>query len=254
MSATCEIGVVIQGPTLYYKTILEKYGGYKYLVWSTWNDEPTENIAGIKYGGMDILLNSKPEFTGSWNAILQCVSTVNGVKYLKEKYPELNLFVKVRSDLVIEPFDGLIRSVKSSLKKSELCSSGYFIKPQKLSFSSDYFMMDFVVGGTYESHIKFFSVPDVKTAGLPFPEKWLETNYFGSSNYIKSNITALRQKNFFINWDGIRYTFLKEILSLQPYRFINGHMVYKSGIKERINYFFVSIRIRLRRMLGINNK
>jgi hypothetical protein len=41
-------GIVIQGPTTYYKETIEKYKNISNVVWSTWEDEPVTNLNYIK--------------------------------------------------------------------------------------------------------------------------------------------------------------------------------------------------------------
>ena len=41
-------GIVIQGPTNYYKQIIPIYENIPNVVWSTWDGEPEENILFIK--------------------------------------------------------------------------------------------------------------------------------------------------------------------------------------------------------------
>jgi len=91
-------GVVIQGPTNYYKEVLKSYKNVPNVVWSTWDDEPSENIEYIsKY--IPVVLNQKPLFPGYLNINMQTVSTMGGVNYLKEK--GINEILKVRGDIII---------------------------------------------------------------------------------------------------------------------------------------------------------
>lgn len=91
-------GVVIQGPTNYYKEVVECYKNIPNVVWSTWDDEPSENIEYIsKY--IPVVLNQKPLFPGYLNINMQTVSTMGGVNYLKGK--GINEILKVRGDIVV---------------------------------------------------------------------------------------------------------------------------------------------------------
>ena len=91
-------GIVIQGPTNYYKEIVECYKNIPNVVWSTWDDEPSENIEYIgKY--IPVILNKKPLFPGYLNVNMQTVSTMGGISYLKEK--GINEILKVRGDIII---------------------------------------------------------------------------------------------------------------------------------------------------------
>jgi len=91
-------GVVIQGPTNYYKEVLKSYKNVPNVVWSTWDDEPLENIECIKKY-IPVVLNKKPLFPGYLNVNMQTTSTIGGVDYLKEK--GITEVLKVRGDVII---------------------------------------------------------------------------------------------------------------------------------------------------------
>ena len=91
-------GVIIQGPTNYYKEVLKSYENIPNVVWSTWDNEPLENIEYIKKY-IPVVLNKKPSFSGHLNINMQTISTMGGVNYLKEK--GIHEILKVRGDIVI---------------------------------------------------------------------------------------------------------------------------------------------------------
>jgi hypothetical protein len=63
-------GIVIQGPTNYCREIIECYENIPNIVFSTWDDEPQENIEYIKSKGVDIIQSTKPTFSGYLNIII----------------------------------------------------------------------------------------------------------------------------------------------------------------------------------------
>lgn len=89
-----DVGIVIQGPTNNYKKILSNIDKDFSYVWSTWQDEPIENIKAISKE-IPILLNDKPSFCGTRNINMQCASTEAGIKAIKKSW-----IIKVRGDLL----------------------------------------------------------------------------------------------------------------------------------------------------------
>ena len=80
-----EVGFVIQGPTTFCREVVACYSELPYLVWSTWEDEPSNNLTFIQTN-MDLLVNEIPVIGGGfWNIHMQCISTYEGIKYLKNK-------------------------------------------------------------------------------------------------------------------------------------------------------------------------
>lgn len=74
-------GVVIQGPTNYCVQVAHLYQHIPNVVWSTWEDEPNDNIEYIQKF-IPVVTNPKPDFSGYLNVNMQTVSTIGGVNYL----------------------------------------------------------------------------------------------------------------------------------------------------------------------------
>lgn len=91
-------GIVIQGPTNYWDQIIHSYKGFPNVVWSTWDDEPIENINSIKKY-INVIQTPKPENFGCLNVNLQSVSTYKGLEYLKNL--GVTEVLKTRSDIKI---------------------------------------------------------------------------------------------------------------------------------------------------------
>jgi hypothetical protein len=102
-------GIVIQGPTTYCKQIVEHYKHIKHIVWSTWNDEPVENLEYIKQH-IPLIVNEKPSFSGYLNVNLQVLSTFKGIEYLKNK--EVTEIFKIRGDVIITEIDKMLDLLK----------------------------------------------------------------------------------------------------------------------------------------------
>lgn len=238
ISSDLEIGIVIQGPTIYYKEVCEAFFGYNYIVWSTWLDEPIENIDYISKRGFLVCQTPMPNQKGNWNCNLQCVSSLNGIEFLKKAYPDLKIYIKIRSDLVINSLQDFLDSIKLSMKKNEIASIGYF-KAYPYTITLDYFLMDFIIAGQYESIKYFFTPRDNQNIGLPFPEKWFERNYYGDKFYIKRNLQKLLKRGFFIDNTNFEISFLKNHLKSINTIKINGILVSKNSILQNLNYFII---------------
>ena len=89
-----DVGVVIQGPTDHYERVLENIDEDLSYVWSTWGDEPENNIKSIGKK-IPILLNDKPKFNGFKNINMQCLSSEMGARSINKPW-----IVKTRGDLL----------------------------------------------------------------------------------------------------------------------------------------------------------
>lgn len=115
-------GIVIQGPTNYWNQIIHSYKNFPNVVWSTWDDEPIENINSIKKH-INIIQNPKPENFGCLNVNLQSISTYKGLEYLRKL--GVTEVLKVRSDIKIsklEKFISLLKGKKMSFLA--ICKNG----------------------------------------------------------------------------------------------------------------------------------
>jgi hypothetical protein len=115
-------GIVIQGPTTYYKEIINKYKDLPNIVWSTWEDEPIENLNYIsKY--IPLVLNKKPNFSGYLNINLQNITTLNGISYLINQGVEEIL--KIRGDIIISNPNKLLSLLKGrKMSFLQMCKEG----------------------------------------------------------------------------------------------------------------------------------
>lgn len=102
-------GIVIQGPTNYYKEIVPLYKDIPNVVWSTWEDEPVENIEFINQH-MSVVLCQKPNFPGFLNVNMQTISTSKGTDYLKKQ--GVTEILKTRGDIVITNLNTFLDKLK----------------------------------------------------------------------------------------------------------------------------------------------
>lgn len=102
-------GIVIQGPTQFYKEVVANWLGWPNVVWSTWEDEPKEAIEYIANNKIYVLLNKRPEFRGDANINLQALSTYNGINFLRNH--GVKEVLKIRSDHTISDVKPFLESL-----------------------------------------------------------------------------------------------------------------------------------------------
>ena len=115
-------GIVIQGPTEYYKELTDYYSKFDNVVWATWNDESITRLDYIRSKGIKIILVEKPKIFGHMNVNMQVKSTFAGVCYLEDKVDEI---LKVRSDTIITNLDRLLLRLQGrQLSFMATCKTG----------------------------------------------------------------------------------------------------------------------------------
>ena len=115
-------GIVIQGPTEYYKELADYYSQFNNVVWATWNDESVIRLNYIRDKGIEVILVEKPEVSGYINVNMQVKSTFAGVSYLEDKVDEV---LKVRSDTIVTNLDKLLPKLKNrQLAFMATCKTG----------------------------------------------------------------------------------------------------------------------------------
>jgi hypothetical protein len=127
-------GIVIQGPTNYYKKIVENFKDIPNVVWSTWDSEPKENISYIK-NYFPVIQNPLPEFNGYLNVNYQVHSTFSGVEYLAKK--GVTEVLKTRGDITISNIKLLLEKLKGQqLSFIQMCKPGV---RTEISYHLEYF-------------------------------------------------------------------------------------------------------------------
>lgn len=99
-------GIIIQGPTEYYKELTDHYSHFENVVWATWNDESVVRLDYIKSKGIEVILVEKPEMPGYMNVNMQLASSYAGVNCLFEL--GIDEALKVRSDTIVTNLDKLL--------------------------------------------------------------------------------------------------------------------------------------------------
>ena len=187
------VGIVIQGPTNYYKSILDFWASINKshckVVWSTWDSEPSYNLKEIRESGIEVIENSLPEFSGYLNLNYQCKSTYEGLKYLKSK--GIKNVIKVRSDVTwegVEEFFPYIENKKigflgvNNRQFYELrdgSSLGYFLD---YNHTHQDFPSDMVICGNVDYLLTTFNLEVLSNNNTP-PESMIMWNYLKSHDF-----------------------------------------------------------------------
>jgi len=115
-------GIIIQGPTEYYKELADYYSKFENVVWATWNDESVVRLDYIRNKGIEVILVKKPEVSGYINVNMQVKSSFAGVSYLEDKVDEV---LKVRSDTIVTNLDKLLPRLQGKqLSFMATCKTG----------------------------------------------------------------------------------------------------------------------------------
>ena len=198
-------GIVIQGPTNYCTQVAPLYKDIPNVVWSTWDDEPQENIKFIEQY-VPVILNKKPIFRGYLNVNFQIFSSYAGIEYLKNL--GVNEVLKTRGDIIITNLDKLLSSLQGKdmaflAIAKEGARTDIYYKLVYDHFSHDY-PVDLVIYGNIDHMSDAFSFMVNDYIIVP-PESIISYNYLTNRN-IKFKLSY----DHFIN-NGI-YFYLKDCI------------------------------------------
>jgi hypothetical protein len=175
-------GIVIQGPTNYYKEVADHYSQYPNVIWSTWSDESVVRLEYIRSKGIEVVLVDKPQFPGYMNVNMQVKSTYEGVKYLEGKVDEV---LKVRSDTIISNLPSLMDGLKGQqLSFMATCKTGV---RTDLAYDLEYYHTshdypsDNVIYGKVEDMLMMFDFQIDELLPIP-PESLITWNYMTNMN------------------------------------------------------------------------
>lgn len=205
------LSIVFQGPTKYYKNIINCLPSEDVeLIWSSWNDEPKENIEEISKTKIKLVLNDKPKDCGIGNLNYQTYSTINGIKNSKNNY-----ILKMRSDILVNNYDLFIEKLfKKKDKLTFLCWHDH-----RGGYPVDYFCF-----GNKKEVLNYWNVMDYKNQY--FAEYVLFYNYCINNNItmdkevLKNNFNyILRDLNNDVIITWLKYNKIINDYSLhEPYR------------------------------------
>ena len=170
-------GIILQGPTNYYKEVADHYSQYPNVVWATWSDESVVRLEYIRSKGIEVVLVDKPLFPGYMNVNMQAKSTYEGIKYLEGKVDEV---LKVRSDTIISNLPSLMNGLKGrQLSFLSTCKTGV---RKDLAYDLEYYHTshdypsDNVVYGKVEDMLLMFDFQIDELLPIP-PESLITWNY-----------------------------------------------------------------------------
>lgn len=151
--------ILLQGSTQYgLEKICNFYKQFTNTIWSTWDDEPLENLKKIENSGITLILNKKPKFAGYLNINLQFCSTFLGIDFLK-KEKNITEVIKVRSDILAWGIERLLNKLKgkdiSFMCYFNMSHPEYYLN-EKYHYTMD-FPKDFVIFGNIETMYNIFN-------------------------------------------------------------------------------------------------
>jgi len=171
-------GILIQGPTEFYKELTDHYSQFDNVVWSTWNNESIVRLDYIKSKGIKVILVEPPKFPGYMNVNMQLRSTYEGL--MAHNVDEL---LKVRSDTIVTNLDKLLPKLKGKqLSFIATCKEGVrgdlVYDLVYLHTSHDYPADNVVYGNINELKIMFdFQIDELLS--IP-PEALIAWNYMAN--------------------------------------------------------------------------
>jgi hypothetical protein len=152
--------IIIQGPTNFYKDILNNLSPNQKYIWSTWYDEPKNNLDEIA-SKMELITSAKPSFPCTLNVNLQCLSTLNGIKASKTEF-----IFKTRGDMIFSNIDLLLEIIHKFNKEASFLHYGN--PPKQIA--------DFFFFGSKETALKYWDYQGHDSFYIP-PEERLTNNY-----------------------------------------------------------------------------
>lgn len=200
------ISIVFQGPTNYINN-LPNVKNHKYdFVFSTWSEEPKENLEIIKKKGFHLVTTDMPKFTGFNNINCQTISSLNGITASKGDF-----ILKIRSDMLISDFDKFIDSLSDEKM--------YFLAYHNHAGG---YVCDYINFGKREDMLLWYSYLQKDISPTP-PEIQLLFNYWSLKKYDFSILSFPQIKNVFsfflevINTKNIDIFWFKNNLNLKNY-------------------------------------
>ena len=204
-------GIVIQGPTEYYKELTDYYSQFSNVVWATWNDESITNLDYIRSKGIEVILLEKPKFPGYMNVNMQLASSYAGINHL-----DVDEALKVRSDTIVTNLDKLLPRLQGrKMAFMATCKTGV---RKDIAYDLVYYHdshdypADNVIYGKKDDLIDMFNFQIDEMLQIP-PESLITWNYMATQdmtfhlsydNMINEGISFFTQdcldENVGVNW------------------------------------------------------
>lgn len=207
------ISIVFQGPTNHCKQALENIHSKYETIYSTWIDEPEENLKFIERRVSKLVLNEHPKYSGFRNINKQTTSAKNGILNANGDF-----IFKSRSDIYFSDIDLIVEKAHESYSE-DLSFFCYYVK-----ICDPHQICDFFSYGTKKESLKFWDYLETPNQHFPSykdprcPERQLILNYMKIKN--KDNVNDfLKNSDFFapylpiescdIKWLKFNYSLLK---------------------------------------------
>ncbi len=178
-------GVVIQGPTTYFKEIADSWSGWPNVVWSTWLTEPKENMDYIKSKGIDVFQSNEPAMPGDINVNYQVLSTYNGLNFLHIK--GVTEVLKIRSDHHVNDIKTLLEILQGR-RMSFLAMANIEIRRDikynlgGIIHEGHDYPSDNIIYGKMEDMLQMFNFQTDQNYNVP-PEALILYNYLSNMGY-----------------------------------------------------------------------
>lgn len=181
-----KIGIVIQGPikqennfTLESIRIYKKNFNSCLIILSTWEDEDEHYIRRCKDDGIEILLNKKPQNPGIQNINNQIVSTMAGLRRLKELGIEYALKTRTDQRMYGRNLEMFLFSTIKTFPLSINCGQKERIVAASLNTFKyrPYSISDMMLFGHIDDLLLYWSADFDESSTLPISDlaKWLMT-------------------------------------------------------------------------------
>lgn len=177
-------GIIIQGPTdFHHIAVADFYSQFDNVVWSTWKDEPRKHLDYIRDKGITVITGNKLDYPGYLNINLQCKSTLQGIKYFKERgFTEV---IKVRSDVIFPGIERVLKKLKGKdisfiamHNPKNLYALAYFLDYYHHGYD---FPLDYIIHGNINTMYAVFDYYVDLHFPIP-PESILLKNYLTYRN------------------------------------------------------------------------
>jgi hypothetical protein len=174
------ITIVIQGQTNFYKEIIKQISPNFHYIWSTWENEPKENLKAIE-DSMELVLSTQPNSAGNANVNYQLLSSFKGMEKVKTEYA-----FKTRGDMIIYNFDALLEKIMKNNK--ELSFFYYSLEASQIA--------DFFSFGTTKNQLLLWDGQEEINGQSP--EKTIQQNYMKNNGYKESFEDFIQRFYFFL--------------------------------------------------------
>ena len=217
-----KVCVVIQGPTTFYKEILESLDlTCADYVWSTWEDEDSFSIEQISKV-IPVIKSKKPFFSGFGNVNMQTVSSYEGMRNLDNDF-----ILKIRSDIKVSSFKKMIDVFLKSEKLSFLCLHDI---PNGIKYAVDY--ISFGPNEQMKEFWNFFSLE--RSYQIPAEIQILKSYARKQTSNEKDCLLSFDYFLDDLDKNDVDLVWLKNSVNIRSYLLSSQYVGQTSKVKERL--------------------